>query len=403
MEITPQQIENFKVASILQCVFIIFERLSDMKAYLTTLLLALPIALFAGNENGGNEKDRELKRDTVDAVVLYGEEMLFDAVAGLSDDEVKALRDSILLTEGRSQLTTYLDLYISLTSMSEEALIQYIDSLFESDHVPYALINQINVFMANRPDEIIAKLPANFYIGNPESTIPAHEFYPIWDNSNPNPYQWNLGMEDTALSILLTDHKHLGEFHVPVVNVMTSGFGWREGRMHNGVDIDLEVWDPVVASFSGVVRVARAYGGYGRVVVIRHYNGLETLYAHLHRFKVKEGDRVTGGQVIGLGGSSGHSTGSHLHYEVRFKGRPINPASFIAFDDQQLMSDTLVLRRTKNGYISYPKGILIHTVKKGDNLYEIARQYGTTTYKLAEINGIRRNGYLYVGQRLRVI
>ncbi|MEX2597682.1 MAG: peptidoglycan DD-metalloendopeptidase family protein, partial [Salibacteraceae bacterium] len=273
----------------------------------------------------------------------------------------------------------------------------------ETDEVPYALINQINLYLANRPEDIPVVIPENMFIGSVADEVPASQLYPTWVNTNPNPYPWNLGSEDTSLSILLTDHEYLGEFYMPVENVMTSTFGWRDGRMHNGVDIDLEVWDPVISMFSGVVRVARYYGGYGRVVVVRHYNGLETVYAHLHRFKVKEGDRIDGGQVVGLGGSSGHSTGSHLHFEVRFKGKPINPLSFISFEEKALVNDTLMLKRTKNGYVSYPKGVLVHTVKRGDNLFEIAQAYGTTTYKIAELNGIRRNDYLYVGQRLRVI
>jgi murein DD-endopeptidase MepM/ murein hydrolase activator NlpD len=352
---------------------------------------------------GPGTKTADNKRDTVKAVVMYGDEVLFDAVEGLNDRQVRDLRDSVLRFHGKSSFTDYLDQYISLTSKTEDQLIDYIDSLFESEDVPYALINQINLFLANRPEKVVPKLPPNLYIGSTGEGVPAEEFYPIWDQTNPNPYEWNLGQEDTSLSILLTDPDKLGSFHIPVVNTMTSTFGWRDGRMHNGVDIDLEVWDPVVSSFSGVVRVARYYGGYGRVVVVRHYNGLETLYAHLHRFKVKEGERVEAGQVIGLGGSSGKSTGSHLHFEVRFKGKPLNPASFIAFDEQRLVNDTLELKRTKNGYVSYPKGTLIHTVKRGDNLFEIARTYGTTTYRIAKLNGIRRNDYLYVGQKLRVI
>ncbi|NQV53498.1 MAG: peptidoglycan DD-metalloendopeptidase family protein [Flavobacteriales bacterium] len=371
-----------------------------MRSLTSLLLLMLGIMSVAA---ASGPSGRDSKRDTVQAVVMYGEEVLFDAVAGLTDNQVKDLRDSVLKFHGQSKFSDYLELYISLTSYSEEQLVAYIDSLFETEEVPYALINQINIFLANRPEEMPKVLPKELFIGSVEIPIPAKELYPLWDNTNPNPYPWDLGKEDTVLSILLTDHAQMGEFQLPVVNTLTSKFGWRDGRMHNGIDIDLEVWDPVIAAFPGVVRMARNYGGYGRVVVVRHYNGLETLYAHLHRYKVKEGDKVEAGQVLGLGGSSGNSTGSHLHFEVRFKGKPINPLSFISFDEQALVNDTLVLKRTKHGYISYPKGIIIYTVKKGDNLYEIARLYGTTTYKLAEINGIRRNGYLYVGQRLRVI
>ncbi len=344
------------------------------------------------------------KRDTVQAVVMYGEELLFDAVSGQSDERIEEIRDSVLIHHGRCELTANIDLYLSMKNKSEEELYVYVDSLFEAEgELPYALINQINLFLANRADELPKTLPANFFLGTAESLYPAMDFYPFWNTEKPNPYPVGLGARDTNLSILLQGEGDLGEFHIPVDNVITSKFGWRDGRNHNGIDIDLQVWDPVKVAFPGVVRVARSYGGYGRVVVVRHYNGLETLYAHLHRFKVKAGDRVEGGQVIGLGGSSGHSTGSHLHFEVRFKGKPINPMSFISFKEKQLVSDTLILKRTKYSYAAYPSGIVIHTVEKGDTLYDLARKFGTTTYKLAELNGIRRNSYLYVGQRLRVI
>lgn len=344
------------------------------------------------------------KRDTVQAVVMYGDELLFDAISGQSDDQVKKFRDSVLIHQGRCELTKNIDLYLSLKNLDQEKIYDYIDSIFSTeDDVPYALINQINLHLANRPEEIPETLPDHFFAGVRTMEYPAMNFYPDWNTSKPNPYSAALGHEDTTISILLAGNENLGEFCLPVDNVITSKFGWRDGRNHNGIDIDLQVWDPVKAAFPGVVRVAKYYGGFGRVVVIRHYNGLETTYAHLHRFKVEEGDKVEAGQVIGLGGSSGHSTGSHLHWEVRFKGKPINPLSFISFKEKALMSDTLILKRTKYSYAAFPSGIRMHEVERGDTLYDLARRYGTTTNKLAELNGIRRNSFLYVGQRLRVI
>lgn len=365
------------------------------------LFMIFPVLLLATEPETGKG---EVKRDTVQAVVMYGEEVLFDAVTGESDDHIRDIRDSVLITYGRCELTANIDLYLGIKNKSEEELAHYIDSLFESEGVvPFALINQINIFIANRPEIVPKALPDNFFIGSSDSLYPAMNFYPSWDTERPNPYHASLGAADTNLSILLEGEGDLGEFCLPVDNVITSKFGWRDGRNHNGIDIDLQVWDPVKSAFPGVVRVAKYYGGYGRVVVVRHYNGLETVYAHLHRFKVKAGDKVETGQVIGLGGSSGHSTGSHLHFEVRFKGKPINPMSIISFKEKELVSDTLILKRTKYSYAAYPAGIVIHTVQNGDTLYDLARKFGTTTYKLAELNGIRRNGYLYVGQRLRVI
>jgi murein DD-endopeptidase MepM/ murein hydrolase activator NlpD len=371
-----------------------------MRIYLLLILSFLSFVAQAGDP----EKRDESKRDTVQAVVLYGEEILFDAVAGLTDEQIIDLRDSVMKFHGANQLTNYISLYLSLKNRTEEELNQYIDSLFESEgEIPYALINQINIFLSNKAEAVEFIAPKDLFVGSRVAPIPATEFYPDWTTDNPNPYSSELWKTDTTLSILLAGNEELGVFHIPHDDVLTSKFGWRDGRMHNGIDIDLQVWDTVVAAFPGVVRMARVHGGYGRVVIIRHYNGLETTYAHLHRFKIKEGERVEAGQLIGLGGSSGHSTGSHLHFEVRFKGVPLNPLSFISFDDKALVNDTLVLKRTKNGFAAYPKGIIFHTVKRGDTLYDIAKAYGTTTYKLAELNGIRRNRYLSVGQRLRVI
>jgi len=158
----------------------------------------------------------------------------------------------------------------------------------------------------------------------------------------------------------------------------------------------------VRSAFPGVVRFAGTFGGFGRLVVVRHYNGLETYYAHLHRLKVKSGDVVEAGETVGLGGSSGHSTGSHLHFEVRFKGVPIDPSHVIAFTEGELLCDTLVLKKTRWSFAAYPMGTQFHTVGKGEHLYAIAEHYGTSINALCDLNGITRKTRLRVGQRLMV-
>ncbi len=288
----------------------------------------------------------------------------------------------------------------NLSELSGNDIISMIDSLLDLDAVPAELVKEINDYAESK------LLKHDYYVSltgfYDESIYPSQSMYKSWDTYNLYPYQESLRKNDKKVKLIIQDKENYCNFVPPIKGLITSNFGWRDGRNHNGMDIDLQVWDPVVASFDGMVRIARYHNGYGRVVVIRHYNGLETLYAHLHRLKVKPGDVVEAGTVIGLGGSSGKSTGSHLHYEVRFKGKPINPRSLIDFNNNCLISDSLMLVKTKWSYTPVPLGVEYHTVKKGDNLHEIARKYGTSISNLCLINGINRNRILRVGQKLRV-
>jgi murein DD-endopeptidase MepM/ murein hydrolase activator NlpD len=336
--------------------------------------------------------------DTVMAAVVYGDDMLLDnGVEELSDDELEHYLDSLKsLPVPPKNLIDQVELYRQIPDMSFEEVFSLIDSLFDLEEIPYPLINQINLYVSNMEEDEDEWIDTSNY--------PAEFYYPSWNTTVPNPYRSaSLIAKDSVIQLRLQGGKQLSEFFPPIEGVITSGFGWRDGRNHNGLDIDLEVWDTVRSAFPGMVRVARFYGAYGRVVVVRHWNGLETLYAHLHRIKVKPGDRVEAGELIGLGGSSGRSTGSHLHWEVRFKGVPLNPAHFIDTKTMTLENDTLVLKKTKYGYAAFPSGTIFHEVKRGDFLYKIADQYGTSVTKLCRLNGIRRNQILYVGQKIRVI
>ncbi len=110
---------------------------------------------------------------------------------------------------------------------------------------------------------------------------------------------------------------------------LTSGYGMRWGRLHAGTDFAGAHGTPIYATAEGVVVEAGWQGGYGRMVTIRHEFGIETRYAHLSRIRVREGQRVSKGQRIGDMGNTGRSTGTHLHYETRVNGEPVNPMTFI--------------------------------------------------------------------------
>jgi murein DD-endopeptidase MepM/ murein hydrolase activator NlpD len=194
-----------------------------------------------------------------------------------------------------------------------------------------------------------------------------------------------------------------GDYFHPYNGTVTSDFGWRDSAQHNGIDIDLNKGDKVASAFDGMVRVAKNCGGFGNVVIVRHYNGLETVYAHLSKIKVKPGQVILAGQVIGLGGSTGHSTGSHLHFELRFKGVPINPRYLISFSEQKLVCSEITLKKTKWGLAAYPTHIKVYQVQKGDTVFDIARHYATTTTSIKEINGLPNKTRLRVGQVINVI
>ena len=344
---------------------------------------------------------QDTARDTVIAQVVYGDQYLLNGIDTMTVEEIIHFKDSLISVDNPpTELISQLHIYLKIRSMNFDEIYETIDSLFDLEEVPFSLINELNKYISDHQEELAQF--ENEIIDT--SQYPADYYYHNWNTITPNPYNpQKLSATDSIIEITLVGTRQSPRFVMPMVDVLTSKFGWRDGRMHKGIDIDLQVWDTVVTAFSGMIRVARTYKGYGRVVVVRHFNGLETLYAHLHRIKVTPGQIVQAGELVGLGGSSGQSSGSHLHWEVRFKGVPINPLNFIDYKNQALISDILVLHKTKHGFAGYPKGSVFYTVQNGDYLYKIASQYGTTVSKLCKLNGINRNSRLSVGQKLRVI
>lgn len=278
--------------------------------------------------------------------------------------------------------------------VKREDLILIIDSLLEKERIDPEIVSLFN----NKINEAFgaAEWPVDT---NP---YPAHDLYKSWNTLLPHPYKNDICKHDSESTMCLTDNYMNCGYGHPFEGVVTSKFGWRDGRHHNGIDIDLVKGDSVVSAFRGVVRLAKWTGGYGRTIVIRHHNGLETIYAHLYKFLVKAGDVVDPGQVIGRGGNSGASRGSHLHFETRYKGKPINPQSLIDFKSFKLLSDSLVIRKTRDGYVAFQTGTLFHKIKGGDYLYKIASQYGISVNEICKWNGIKRNALLIAGKELKV-
>jgi murein DD-endopeptidase MepM/ murein hydrolase activator NlpD len=228
--------------------------------------------------------------------------------------------------------------------------------------------------------------------------IPAYDKYRHWVTERVHPAMKKNKLEGTVMVPLRSDSC---SFAAPFIGHKTSDFGYRRYRYHYGVDVKLLTGDPVVSAFEGVVRVAHVDGDYGKVVVVRHNNGLETLYAHLSKLKVKPGDWVEAGDVVGLGGNTGRSTGSHLHFEARYLGDPINPNTIIDWETGTLKMDTLALDQSHFKYLTEVKAVKYHSVRRGETLSAIARRYGTSVSSLCRLNGIRTSTTLRIGQKLR--
>ena len=235
-----------------------------------------------------------------------------------------------------------------------------------------------------------------------QSEYPALSLYPNWNNQYVHAYGNAIIPETYTID--------LTGFHMPTPSTkITSPFGPRWRRMHNGLDLKVNIGDTIVAAFDGKERIVKyERRGYGKYVVIRHDNGLETVYGHLSKQLVEENQLVKAGEVIGLGGNTGRSTGSHLHFETRFLGIAINPIYMFDFPKQDIVADTYTFRKTKgvkragshdtqvaDGTIRY------HKVKSGDTLSRIAKLRGVSVSTLCKLNRIKPTTTLRIGQVLR--
>lgn len=233
--------------------------------------------------------------------------------------------------------------------------------------------------------------------------FPADELYGSnWDTCWVNPFR--------SKDVNIPDSFDIDcrAFCIPVDGNLkiTSKYGPRRRRMHRGIDLKVQVGDTIRSSFSGKVRIKGfERRGYGYYLVIRHPNGLETIYGHLSKFLVSENDVVKTGQAIALGGNTGRSTGSHLHFETRFLGQALNPSDLIDFEKGTPHQEFYTLQKGKMGktnvYTSTSERIVYHRVKKGETLGQIALRYKTTVNELCRLNGLSRKSTLRIGQSIR--
>lgn len=237
------------------------------------------------------------------------------------------------------------------------------------------------------------------------AAYPAFGLYPDWNNTRVHAFGNAVVVPDT-FRIDMTG------FAMPTTNTkITSKFGPRRRRMHNGIDVKVYIGDTIRAAFSGKVRMVKyERRGYGKYVVIRHENGLETIYGHLSKQMVNEDQYVEAGEVIGLGGNTGRSTGSHLHFETRFLGQAINPALLFDFEKQDVVTDTYLFKKGNNRYrnSSSKAGVVAsngdtqyYKVRKGDSLSRISQKTGVSIDRLCKLNGITRRTTLRINQVLK--
>lgn len=201
-----------------------------------------------------------------------------------------------------------------------------------------------------------------------EDDVFASDFYGDFDTTAVHSEKFDvLSFNDSVLIVLNGDA--LGEYVHPVQGPPTSKFAFRKYRYHLGVDVNLETGDSVVSCFAGKVRIAQYSKTYGNLVVVRHPNGIETYYAHLSKLYVNPGQEVKAGECVGLGGNTGHSHGSHLHFETRFKGQPFDPSMIIDFDNKCLRGDTYYLSKSNFKYLAEVHKVKHYSKKKKKTWY----------------------------------
>lgn len=231
--------------------------------------------------------------------------------------------------------------------------------------------------------------------------VPAAHMYPEWKNTG---VHYTMALPDSF-------RIDLRGYVMPTTNTkITDIFGYRprRRRVHNGLDIKVQRGDTIYAAFDGKVRItAYQRRGYGHYIVIRHNNGIETLYAHLTKKLVSTNQDVKAGDPIGLGGNTGHSSGAHLHFETLLLGKALNPAFLFDFKNQKTTGDSYLYRRPGSKYVENGKVKVAgpepkyHKVKSGETIGKIARKYGVSQATIFKLNKLSPSSVIRIGQTIR--
>ena len=255
--------------------------------------------------------------------------------------------------------------------------------------------------LCDKPMEMMDSIPLMDMLLNESDILPAEDLYDNWSNDR---VRFNAVLPDSF-------RVDLRGFTMPTTNTkITDIFGYRprRRRTHNGIDVKVQKGDTIYAAFDGKVRITSYQRrGYGHYIVIRHNNGIETLYAHLSKKLVKANQNVKAGDPIGLGGNTGRSSGSHLHFETILMGKSLDPALMFDFKNQSMTGEHYMYRKPGSKYIENGKVKIAgpekkyHKVKSGDTIEKIARKYGVSQKRIFELNGLKSNSIIRPGQTLR--
>lgn len=256
----------------------------------------------------------------------------------------------------------------------------------------------------------------------PTEDVVQHNFdeHKNWNTDKVNPYGKNAVA--TPFPIFFDQLTYTP----PVAKDMfvTSRFGRRRRGPHRGIDIDLITGEKVRSILPGKVRFVGYSSGHGKTVVVRHANEVETVYAHLSSYSIKENDVVEEGQVIGKGGATGNARGSHLHFEIRYKGVCIHPEYLLTFDGTNRIrghelwvtdewknpfshssyskSDVEIVKSEQEALVKEAEKPKYHKIRRGDTLYRISRTYDIPISQLCLANGISKSSILHIGKTIKI-